>query len=252
MCFTVAIVRSGVISTAEDYYNRPLNIANQAEKDVLTHMPDYFMVGGFEHPVLPVMLESSLKMCSWGLIPNNNKIENWESAQHYRKLTLNARAESIFEKPSYKDNIRQHRCLLPVSGFYEWRNFNGRKYPYYIYPEGANSFLIGSVYDSWLDKSTGITHTSFSMVTTAANGMMETIHNDKKRMPLILSTQNAQLWLQPQLQKPDIEALMQPYDEHYMRSHTISNRANNVKLDRNYADIMKPFYYPELSQQSLF
>ena len=108
-----------------------------------------------------------------------------------RDKTLNAKGETVYEKPSFSQNILSRRCLLPVSGFFEWRDFNNNKYPYFIEPSKESGFILGSIFDTRLDKSTDKVYDTFSTVTTAANPLMQMIHNVKKRMLLILNVQAA-------------------------------------------------------------
>lgn len=253
MCFTVAILRKGVLTTVDKYYNS-LPPDRKEKKDLpnFPTMPDFYMISGFEHPALPIIKQNTIELYHWGLLPSTAHCKNAAEANEYRKLTLNAKAETIFEKPSFRSNIISHRCLLPVSGFYEWREFENRKYPYYIQPTHASGFLLGSIYDCWTDITTGEIRNTFSIVTTAANPLMETIHNVKKRMPLIMSNEDGRTWLNPVLSESEIQALMKPYNQEHMQAHTISRKASNVKDFRNFPEIMQPFHYPELSQQTLF
>ena len=253
MCFTVAIMRNGVLLTAEEYYKSlPPERKKKKDNPVMPEIPDLFMISGFEHPALSVIKENGIELNQWGLIPNNGMVKDSAAADEFRKLTLNAKGETIFEKPSYRDNIISHRCLLPVSGFYEWREYENRKYPYYIQPNQGNGFLLGSVYDSWTYTTTGEIRNTFSIVTTPANPLMEMIHNVKKRMPLILTIEDAHTWMNPGLSQDEIKNLIKPYDENRMKAHTISRKASNAKEIRNFPEIQDPFNYPELTQQSLF
>jgi putative SOS response-associated peptidase YedK len=246
-------MRNGVLLTAEEYYNSlPSDRKKKKDNPVMPEIPDLFMISGFEHPALPVINENGIELKQWGLIPNNGMVKDRAAADEFRKLTLNAKGETIFEKPSYRDNILSHRCLLPVSGFYEWREYENRKYPYYIQPNQANGFLLGSVYDSWTDTVTGENRNTFSIVTTPANPLMEMIHNVKKRMPLILTIEDAHTWMKPGLSQKEIKTLIKPFDENRMKAHTISRKASNAKEFRNYPEIQYQVEYPELTQQSLF
>ena len=175
-----------------------------------------------------------------------------EDALELRDKTLNAKGETIYEKPSFAQNILSRRCLLPVSGFFEWRDFNNNKYPYYIEPTTNPGFLLGSVFDTWVDKSTGELYDTFSIVTTPANPLMEMIHNAKKRMPLILDVEAADKWINPLSTTEDIKSIILPYNEGNMKAHTISKVVGNSKEDRNYPEIIQQVNYPELNQQSLF
>ncbi|MEI8271512.1 MAG: SOS response-associated peptidase [Paludibacter sp.] len=251
MCFTVAITRKGVLMTIEQYYNSLPNPDQKKRKNpMLPDFPDFYMINGFVHPSLPVIKENGIEMLDWGLIPN--WVNDTEKANDIQSKTLNAKAETIFEKPSFRQNIVFNRCIVPVDGFYEWREYKGTKYPYFIQPADNAGFLLGSVFDSWFDSSTAKTHNTFSIVTTAANPLMEMIHNQKKRMPLILSTNEAQQWLTPDLRSEQIMQLMKPFDERLMKAHSISRIASKSLANRNIPDIWLPVDYPELNQQSLF
>lgn len=251
MCFTVAIMKDGVLMTAEQYYNSlPIDIRKKKKNPSQTEIPDLYMVSGFAHPQLPVITENDWVLKEWGLIPDWTPSK--QKAEELRNMTLNAVSETVFEKPSFRKSILSKRCLLPVSGFFEWREFHGNKYPYYIYPKNAAGFLLASVFDSWTDPVTGETQDTFSILTTKANPLMEEIHNVKKRMPLILDPEQAASWLDSQSSPDTLRSMMQPYNEQLMEAHTISKTASNAKLNRNHPDILQKVNYPELQQQSLF
>jgi putative SOS response-associated peptidase YedK len=139
--------------------------------------------------------------------------------------------------------------LLPVSGFYEWREFKGNKYPYYIRLAETDYFSLGSIYDTWLNYETGELKNTFSIITTPANPLMEKIHNLKKRMPLILSPGDEMKWLDPGLKTDQIKELIKPFPEIKMTAYTISRDANNAKNHRDYPEIMNPVNYPELVEE---
>lgn len=251
MCFTVAIIREGVLMTTEQYYNSlPVKIRKKRINPNEPEIPNLYMVSGFAHPKLPVITDDDFVLKSWGLIPSWSKSK--EDAMSIRDKTLNAKGETIFEKPSFSKNVLSRRCLLPVSGFFEWRDFNNNKYPYYIEPANEHGFLLGSVYDQWEDKLTGEVYETFSIVTTPANPLMEMIHNVKKRMPLILDFESADKWLDPSTDTEQLRSVIKPYDEVRMKAHTISKAAGSSKTNRNYKEILDPVVYPELTQQSLF
>lgn len=176
MCFTVAVVREGVLMTAEQYYNSlPAKIRKKKKNPIEPEIPNLYMASGFTHPKLPVITDDEFVLKAWGLIPS--WVKSREDAIDLRDKTLNAKGETIFEKPSFAQNILSRRCLLPVSGFFEWRDLNSYKYPYFIQPSKDPGFLLGSVFDTWLDKSNGEVFNTFSIVTTPANPLMEMIHN---------------------------------------------------------------------------
>ena len=128
---------------------------------------------------------------NWGLIPS------WSKDTEIRKFTLNARIETITEKPSYKNNTNK-RCLVIADGFYEWKwlNKSGTKKEKYLITKPKNElYAYGGIYSEWTDQDTGEVINSYSLVTTAANKLMSEIHNIKKRMPIILKQGDESDWL---------------------------------------------------------
>lgn len=169
-------------------------------------------ISGFAHPLLPVITQEEparIQLFKWGLIPAWAKEDR---ADELAKMTLNAREDTIFEKPSFRDSIGTQRCLLLVDGFYEWRHEGKQKIPYFIAFPNGKPFSLGCIYAVWKGQPT------FSIVTTKANPLMEYIHNTKKRMPLMLSHEEERRWINPELTKTEIKELMQPLDEDAMKA----------------------------------
>ena len=188
----------------------------------------------------------------WGLIPSH--IKNEQQAKEIREYTLNARSETIFEKPSFKESIRERRCLIAVTGFFEWMEFKSKKYPHYIFLKDEEQFALGGIWDEWTNSETGEKTNSFSIVTTEANPMMEKIHNSKMRMPLILGQNEREEWIRSDLKENDIVELMKPFDENKMDAFTISRRITSRTENPNSEEVLNKVVYPELmnEQQSLF
>ena len=171
----------------------------------------YFHVSGFERPFLPVTLSGdadTIQPARWKLLPFWVKTD--ADAAKYAN-TLNAESESIFEKASYKTYIGKNRGLLYVNGFYEPHTSpTGAKENYYIYTPSKEIFTLGIVYSDWTDQATGETYPTFSVITTPANPLLEKIHNEKKRMPLIIPEDKQDAWLHAQ-GEDEIRDLMKPY-----------------------------------------
>lgn len=201
---------------------------------------------GFSHPKMLIQMQEKpdeLVVAQWGLVPSFIKEE--AKAKEYFINTLNAKSETVFEKVSFKNNIMPHRCIVPIKGFYEWRDVNKTKYPYYITVKNQRLMLLGGIYDYWVNRITGEIHRTYSVVTTEANPLMAKIHNLKKRQPLMLTKENAQAWLNPNLTENDVKELMQPMPESLMAAHTIK------KISPKNADIFdkrihNEYEYPEL------
>jgi putative SOS response-associated peptidase YedK len=122
----------------------------------------------------------------------------------FASKTLNARIETCAEKASFRHLIGSKRCLVPSSGFFEWQTAGKLKIPYFITDPKQEIFSIAGIYDSWLDHSTGALENTFTILTTAANPLMAEIHNTKKRMPLILATNEEDAWLAGKLSLENI------------------------------------------------
>ena len=209
---------------------------------------DIHMVSGFSHPNMMLVTgeaEHPIQVMKWGLIPPWVKDE--KQAKEMSDMCLNAKSETIFEKPSFR-SIGKKRALLPVTGFYEWREFNKKKYPYYIHLKSGEPFAFGCVYDTWVNKETGEILNTFSIITTEANLLMAKIHNSKLRMPLIIPEDKEAAWINTELSKEGIKQLMIPFNENQMEAHTISKLITSRKENPNVPEVSEEFSYPELEQ----
>lgn len=165
--------------------------------------------------------DQEIQLFRWGLIPY--WVRRVEDADKIKMKTFNARADSLFDKPSFREPARARRCLIPSTGFFEWRHEKGKKIPYYIYLKEEPLFSLAGIYDVWRNPETGEEVYTFSMVTTDANPMMEYIHNSTKRMPAILSPADEARWLAPDATQADLETLLQPFDEKLMAAYPVNN-----------------------------
>jgi len=207
-----------------------------------------FHADGFTFLQMPVITQKkpgSIQLFNWGLIPHWVKTK--ADADKLRTLTLNARSETVFEKPSFRSYIPNNRCLVIADGFYEWMDFQKKKYPHFIQMKQQQLFCFAGIYSSWTDKETGELINSFSILTTDANPMMEKIHNLKKRMPVIVPPDLYKKWLSPNLTKETIQSFFQPYPESLMQNHTISKLITSRTADSNVPEVSAPFTYPELA-----
>ncbi|MGR3514258.1 MAG: SOS response-associated peptidase [Paracoccaceae bacterium] len=121
----------------------------------------------------------------WGFLPH------WYKTENGGPLLINARAETIAEKPAFKAACRERRCLIPATGFYEWtKDAEGKRLPWYIHPSESEMLAFAGVWQNW--ERDGVAHTTCAIVTTAANPKMAEIHH---RMPVILAPDDWALWL---------------------------------------------------------
>jgi len=231
MCFTVSFEGKAIKAVKEHLTIHP-------ELEMLGEFNEiYYLVSGFSHPKLPVFKNNSVEMSEWGLIPSF--AANEEKANELADMTLNARSDTIHEKPSFRNSIKDKRCVLPLDGFYEWEHINKNKQPYYIYPSDETVFYLGCIYNSWINPESGEVRDTFSIITTAANQLMEKIHNTKKRMPLILGKKDIDKWVDPATNINLVNMLIRPYSEQLMSAHTITTDAGNSRLNRNIPEIKK-------------
>ena len=152
-------------------------------------------INGFSLPQIPVITNekpNEIQLLYWGLIPH--WIKNYNEAQQIRSKTLNARSETITEKPSYKNLINKNHCLVIADGFYEWRLEENKKKRYLIQKDGKKLFAFAGIWDSWKNKDNGEVINSFSIITQKANDFMSYIHNVKRRQPVILSKSDEKEW----------------------------------------------------------
>jgi putative SOS response-associated peptidase YedK len=157
----------------------------------------------------------------WGLIPG------WARDPAIGNKLANARGETVAEKPSFRSAFKRWRCLIPASGFYEWKAVAGRKQPYYIHPKDAPLFAFAGLTERW-NGPDGPVH-SCAIITTEANELMRGIHD---RMPVILEPGDFDAWLDPANQETgELKALLRPCPAERMAAHPVSTRVNTPKND---------------------
>jgi len=190
-------------------------------------------------PLLPVVTSDRILLMQWGLIPS------WTSstsqAQTMRRSTFNARAESISEKPAFAESFESRRCILPVSGFYEWQHHAAIKIPWYIYASDNSILSLGCIWSEWTDKESGVVYRTFSIVTTEANNLLSVIHNSARRMPLVIAREDVDNWISGN--QMTCEKLMHPAPEEALSAHTISSIISSRSANKNTPEITKPYQY---------
>jgi putative SOS response-associated peptidase YedK len=229
--------------------------AEQIREELLpqTDLPLYH-ASGFSHPRLLVYSERSPEyptVATWGLLPH--WVRDWEQGKQLWNKTLNARGETIFEKPSFRNAARQGRCLIYVDGFYEHHHFKGTSYPFYIYRQDDLPMIFAGLTADWSDPLTGERLTTFSIVTTQGNTLLSHIHNNPKlsgpRMPVILPDELADQWLNPISNERDfseIQRLIAPYPDAGLKAHTVG-KIRGKGYEGNQHDAAIEVHYPELA-----
>ncbi len=200
----------------------------------------------FSNPMIPVIAGDSshmVQLMQWGLIPSWAK--DRQKAEEIRKGTYNARADSIHEKPSFREPLLKGRCLVLANGFFEWQHVKGAKIPWYIRLKSEAPFAFAGLYDTWRDPEMGEIIHSFTIVTTEANPLMERIHNSKKRMPVILTPENEKHWISSDISLHKARQLLLPLNESEMCAHMISPAISKAGADPTDSSVIKPYDYHE-------
>ena len=156
----------------------------------------------------------------WGLIPA------WSKDAGIGAKLINARAETLAEKPSFRTAFNRRRCLIPASGFYEWQTVQKKKQPFFIRPRSAKLFAFAGLWEDW-NGPNGEAIRSCTVVTTSANALMQPLHD---RMPVILHQKDFAAWLNPADENSAaLEPLLAPFPPVEMEAVPVSSFVNAVK-----------------------
>jgi putative SOS response-associated peptidase YedK len=166
--------------------------------------------------------EKQLARMHWGLIPH------WAKKRDATYRLINARAETIAEKPAFRDPFRHRRCLIPADGYFEWKSVQGRKQPYYFSMKDGHPFCFAGLWDRW-QPAEGAPVESCTIITAGADATVSEIHH---RMPVILDQGNYARWLDPRItEASQLLPLLQPFAPRAMRVYPVSTLVNNARVD---------------------
>lgn len=164
--------------------------------------------------------ERELALVRWGLIPS------WVKDTQQFSTLINARGETVVEKPSFRGAMRHRRCLVPADGFYEWTGEAGQKQPYLIRPKAGGPMAIAGLWEHWLGGD-GSEIDTMAIITTTANRTMRPIHN---RMPVILAPEQFPLWLDMKgVSAKDAALFLQPAPDNLLEVIPVSKAVGNPK-----------------------
>ena len=187
--------------------------------------PRYNIAPTQEVAVVPNNGENRMEYFRWGLIPS------WAKDPKIGNRMINARSETLAEKPSFRTAFKRRRCLVLADGYYEWRAEGGRgpKTPYYIRMESEKPFAFAGLWESWRQAGEDTSLQSCTIITCQPNGMLERIHH---RMPVILEQEEYDVWLNPEEQAPaQLNHLLQPYVAEEMTAYPVTRLVNQPKND---------------------
>jgi putative SOS response-associated peptidase YedK len=169
--------------------------------------------------------ERTLQLLRWGLIPP------WAEDTKGGAKLINARAEGIAQRPSFREAFRKRRCLVPADGFYEWRAEGKARQPYLVARRDRAPFAFAGLWERWWPKAEPAEPAfidSFTIVTTAANALLQPLH---ARMPVILATEDCARWLDRGATPEDLTALLKPAPEDLLAYFPVSPRVNAAAPD---------------------
>jgi putative SOS response-associated peptidase YedK len=167
---------------------------------------------------------NKLDFFTWGLVPF------WAKDPSIGNRMINARAETLAEKPSFKNAFKRRRCLIMADGFYEWQKLPGEKtkIPTYIHLKDRKSFAFAGLWEEWISPD-GSHILSATIITTEPNEIVKPIHN---RMPVILPESAYEQWLTPEeVDSQNLSALLRPFDASQMETYPVSRMVNNPRND---------------------
>lgn len=179
--------------------------------------------------------ERLLSLLKWGLIPSWSK-----------KPTgfINARAETLETKPSFKESFLQRRCLIPADGFYEWEKLGKAKQPHYFQMKHAAPFFFAGIWDEWQGNGTSIR--SCAIITTTPNNLLATIHD---RMPVILPEDAIDSWLRSNTKPSALRELLNPFPDSEMEGFPVSLEVNGSEAD--HSGLVEPLPPSELARNAM-
>jgi len=178
--------------------------------------------------MIPIVLDRTgeriVAQLKWGLVPS------WAKDALIGSRMINARAETLMEKPSFREAYKSRRCIIPASGFYEWqRAEKGAKQPFYFYLTNKEVFGFAGLWEEWLDKKSSESLETCTIITTEANDVLKPVHD---RMPVILKAADYDEWLDTKEANTDkLQKLLAPYPPDEMSSHAVSRAVNSPTFD---------------------
>lgn len=192
-------------------------------------LPNFNIAPTHWHPVLTNEDPDHLQFFRWGLIPF------WAKDEKTGLKLINARAETVADKPAFREAFRKRRCLVPFDGFYEWkRQSDGTKQPYHIRVNDGDIFTVAGLWEEWKSHQGEIIH-SFTLITIAPNDIMAQIHD---RMPAILLPETERLWLANDVTPTELASLLVPCPDEWLQAWPIGSRIGNVR--ENDPDLVVP------------
>lgn len=206
-----------------------------------------YHVSAYDNPSMPVITNeepNKFSFFNWGLVPF--WVRDEKQAKEIRMKTVNVRSDTIFEKPSFRVPIRERRCLVVMDGYFEWREVNGRTYPYYIKMKDNDAFAVAGIWDEWSDRKNKKKLRTYSVISIDANPFIKKVNNKKKRMPVILPKKNERKWIQSNIGKERIKPMLKTYDEKDLEAYPVRRLITERGTDSNVPEVLEKYDYDGL------
>lgn len=181
---------------------------------------EQFNAAPTQHLPVITLLSHTIEYFRWGLIPS------WAKELSIGNKLINARAETLVEKPSFRTAFRKRRCLVVCDGFYEWHKTPSGKVPMFIHLASGELFGIAGLWEQWHNPETDELLKSFTIITTEPNELMSEIHN---RMPAIVRQEEEGLWLAPTTHEQELQHILRPFPAEEMEAWPVSTAVNNPR-----------------------
>jgi putative SOS response-associated peptidase YedK len=180
-------------------------------------------------PVITNEEQDTLQYFKWGLLPF------WAKSGIKARRSINARAETLAEKPAFRHLVGRKRCLVAADGFYEWKQNEKGKNPYRILLKSEELFAFAGLWEEWVNKETGEVLPTFAIITTEANELVRRIHD---RMPVILQPEEEKVWLSEQPDREKHLSLLRPFPTDQLKMYPVSTLVNSPR--NNVPEVLYP------------
>lgn len=180
-------------------------------------------------PVLTNHQPEKIQLFRWGLIPS------WSKDPSIGAKMINARSETLQEKPSFRSAFQSRRCVIPADGFFEWKKAGASKIPYYFHKPDHGPFLFAGLWDSWIGGGNVEPVHTFTILTCTPNAVVAHVHD---RMPVILDWEHAKTWLQTDQNPMRLQSMLKPAKDDFLTKYPVSSKVNSPT--NNSAECIQP------------
>jgi len=183
-------------------------------------LPNFNVAPTHYHPVITNEDPDHFHPFRWGLVPF------WAKDEKIGYKMINARVETLNEKPSFRQALQRRRCLVPFDGFYEWKKTDGTKQPFFIHRKDSGLFAMAGLWEKWKDPGSGTPLFTFTLITLDASPLIGKLHD---RMPAMLLPEEEELWLDREMPPEEALKLIRPYPDELLEIYPVSTSVNNVR-----------------------